>query len=266
MKLAMTDWWGQADRFLGVMDRARAAGVDITGDVYPYEYWQSTLTVMFPKRDFRNRESAEFALKHLAPAEGLLLSDFSPDRSLIGKTVAQVAAQRGVDPAEALMQLIAESQAPGATEAVIGTSMRGDDIAKLIAWPHANICSDGALGDRHPRGIGSFPRVLRVYVREQHLLTLEQAIHTMTQSAADHMGIADRGVIRPGARADLVLFDPATIADRATSETPGAQSVGISRVWVNGALVFKDGQPTGVRSGQAVLRGASAKAKAVGAR
>lgn len=266
MKLAMTDWWGQADRFIGVMDRARAAGVDITGDVYPYEYWQSTLTVMFPKRDFTNRESAEFALEHLAPAEGLLLSEFSPDRSLVGKTVAQVAAQRGVDPAEALMQLIAESQVPGASEMVIGTSMRGDDIAKLIAWPHANISSDGMLGDLHPRGIGSFPRVLRRYVREEKLLTLEQAIHKMTGATAAHMGIADRGVIRPGARADLVLFDPARIADRATSENPSAQSVGVSRVWVNGGLVFKDGQATGVRSGQPVLRGPAAGKKAAGAR
>lgn len=264
MKLAMTDWWGQADRYLGVMDRARAAGVDITGDVYPYEYWQSTLTVMFPKRDFTNRESAEFALKHLAPADGLLLSDFSPDPSLVGKTVAQVAVKRGIDPAVALMQLIAESQVPGAHEMVIGTSMRSDDVARLIAWPSSNISSDGMLEDRHPRGAGSFPRVLRRYVREQPLLTLEQAVHKMTGAAADHMGLTDRGVIRPGAHADLVLFDPVTIADRATSETPSALSVGISRVWVNGALVLKDGQPTGVRSGQPVRRAVQEKRAAGG--
>lgn len=259
MKLAMTDWWGQAGRYLDVMDRARAAGVDITGDVYPYEYWQSTLTVMFPKRDFNSRESAEFALKHLAPADGLLLSLFSPDPALVGKTVAQIAAQRGIDPAAALMQLIAESQVPGAEEMVIGTSMRGDDVATLIAWPHANISSDGILEDRHPRGAGSFTRVLRQYVRQQKLLTLEQAVHKMTGAAAEHMGIADRGVIRPGARADLVLFDPETVADRATSENPSALSIGISRVWVNGALTFRNGQPTGVRAGQPVRRGAPAK-------
>jgi N-acyl-D-amino-acid deacylase len=266
MKLAMTDWWGQADRYLGVLDRARAAGIDITGDVYPYEYWQSTLTVMFPKRDFANRESAQFALKHLAPADGLRLSLFSPDPTLVGKTVAQIAAQRGIDPADALMRLIAESQVPDAREIVIGTSMHADDVAKLIAWPRANISSDGQLADRHPRGAGSFPRVLRRYVREQHLLTLEQAIYKMTGAAAAHMGIADRGVIRPGMRADLVLFDPTQISDRATSEDPTAQSVGITRVWVNGALVFKDGRPTGVRSGQPVRRGAQAKRKTVSTR
>lgn len=254
MKLAMLDWWGQADRFLGVMDRARAEGVKITGDVYPYEYWQSTLGVMFPKRDFTNRASAEFALAHLAPADGLLLSTFSPDPSLVGKTVANVAAQRGVDPAKALMQLIAETRGPKASESVIGTSMRADDIAKLIAWPHSNICSDGALSGLHPRGTGTFPRVLRMYVNEQHLLTLEQAVHKMSGAAAAHMGITDRGVIRPGAQADLVLFDPATITDRATTKDPAAQSVGVSRVWVNGALVFQDGKATDARPGQAIRR------------
>lgn len=254
MKLAMTDWWGQADRYLGMMDRARAADVDITGDVYPYEYWQSTLTVMFPKRDFSNRESAEFALGHLAPADGLLLSMFSPDATLVGKTVAQIASQRGVDSADALMQLIAESQVPDAEEMVIGTSMRADDVAKLIAWPHANISSDGMLEDRHPRGAGSFTRVLRQYVREQRLLSLEQAVHKMTGAPAAHMGLGDRGVIQPGAHADLVLFDAETVADRATSDNPSALSIGVSRVWVNGGLVFSDGQPTGVRTGQAVRR------------
>ena len=256
MKLAMTDWWGQADRFLAVMDRARAAGVKITGDVYPYEYWHSTLTVMFPERDFSNRKTAEFALKHLAPADGLLLSSFSPDPSLVGKTISEVAVQRGIDPADALMQLIAESQVDGASEAVMATSMRGDDIAKLIAWPHSNICSDGTLASRHPRGAGSFTRILRQYVREDRLLTLEEAVHKMTGASAENMGIRDRGTIRAGQHADLVMFDPATVADRATIENPTAQSVGISRVWVNGTLVFSDGRSTGNRPGQIVRRSA----------
>jgi len=258
MKLAMVDLWGQAGRYLDVLDRARAAGVDITGDVYPYEYWQTTLTVLFPKRDFSNRESAEFALAHIARPEGLLLSRFSPDPSLVGKTIAQVAKQRAVDPADALMQLIAESQVPGAEEMVIGTSMRSDDVARLIAWPNANISSDGSLDDLHPRGTGSFPRVLRQYVRERKMLTLEQAVYKMTGAAAAHMGISDRGTIRPGAYADLVLFDPDKVADRATSESPSAQSVGISRVWVNGALVFKDGKATGNHSGQPIKRPSTA--------
>ena len=254
MKLAMTDWWNQASRFLGVMDRARAEGIQITGDVYPYEYWQSTLTVMFPKRDFTNRASAEFALEHLAPADGLLLSNFSPDPSLVGKTVAQIAKLRGIDAPTALMQLIAESRAPGAEEMVIGTSMHPNDVASLIAWPHANISSDGMMTDLHPRGAGSFPRVLRKYVREEPLLTIEQAVHKMTGAAAAHMGITDRGVLRPGARADLVLFDRAIVSDKATSEEPSALSIGISRVWVNGETVFSNGKPTGAHAGRVIKR------------
>lgn len=256
MKLAMTDWWGQADRFLAVMDRARADGVKITGDIYPYEYWHSSLTVLFPERDFSNRESAKFALEHVAPADGLVLSSFSPDPSLVGKSVAQIAAQRGIDPASALMALIAESEVEGASAGVMGTSMRSDDIAKLIAWRYSNICSDGTLASRHPRGAGSFTRILRQYVREDRLLTLEEAVRKMTGASAENMGIGDRGTIRVGQHADLVMFDPATVADRATIENPTALSVGIARVWVNGTLVFNDGRATGNRPGQIVKRSA----------
>src|SRR3546814_3271839 len=110
-------------------------------------------------------------------------------------------------------------------------------IAKFIAWPQANICSDGSLDGLHPRGYGTFPRVLRMYVREKKMLTLEQAVHKMTGLAAQHVGLRDRGRIRVGAAADLALFDPRTVADRATYEKPHALSVGIARVWGNGTRV-----------------------------
>jgi N-acyl-D-amino-acid deacylase len=97
-KLAMTDWWGQADRYLAMLDKARAEGVDVTLDIYPYTGWQATLTVLWPDRNFDDRLTTEFILKHLAPPEGLLISD-APDHALIGKTVAQIAASRGTDPA-----------------------------------------------------------------------------------------------------------------------------------------------------------------------
>ncbi|MBA3564977.1 MAG: D-aminoacylase [Gammaproteobacteria bacterium] len=254
MKLAMTDWWGRAPRFLAVMERARADGVEITGDVYPYEYWQSTLTVLFPNRDFTNREAAEFALRSIAPAEGLRLTKFTPAPALAGKTIAEIAAERRADPAVTLMRLIAQSQVRGEEESVIGTSMHPDDVAALIKWPYANICSDGALMDAHPRGAGTFTRVLRQYVRERHVLTLEEAIQKMTAASAAHMGIKDRGVIRPQAFADLVLFDPEIVSDRATIENPSAMSVGIAKVWVNGVLVLDDGRPTGARAGRAIRR------------
>ncbi|MBS0557145.1 MAG: D-aminoacylase [Proteobacteria bacterium] len=253
-KLAMTDWWGQADRFLAVLDKARAEGVEATLDVYPYAYWHSTLTVMWPKRDFDNRATAEFALEHLAPPEGLLIAKFTPDPSLAGKTVADIARERGTDAPATAMALIREAQAVDGSVNVIATSMDERDIAKFIAWPNANISSDGMLHNMHPRGAGAFTRVLRVYVREQKLLTLQEAVHKMSGLSAQHMGLHDRGEIRPGEFADLVLFDPATVADRATTKDPEALSAGINRVWVNGTLVFQDGKATGAFPGRVLRR------------
>jgi N-acyl-D-amino-acid deacylase len=172
---------------------------------------------------------------------------------LEGKTIAEIARQRGTDPAQTLMDLIAASPEPG-SESVIATSMILPDIAALIGWRHSNISSDGLLAGGHPRGAGSFTRVLRLFVREQKLLTLEQAIHKMTALSAEHVGIAGRGVITPGAAADLVLFDPEIVADQATIEHPQRLSVGIARVWVNGQLVFADGRSTSIRPGVAIRR------------
>ena len=263
-KLAMRSLWGQADRLLARLDEARAAGIAITADVYPYTYWQSTMTVLFPERDFDNRESAAFALRELAPPEGLLLARFDPEPTYVGKTVAEIAALRGADPVTTYMDLIAEARALAEetgrqTESVIGTSMTDDDVARLVAWPHANICTDGALAGRHPRGFGAFPRVLRRYVRETSLLTLEEAIRKMTALAAENVGLTDRGRIQPGLAADLVLFDPARVTDRATPDDPQRPSEGIEQVWVNGVAVFANGAPTDARPGQVLRRRSSSK-------
>jgi N-acyl-D-amino-acid deacylase len=261
IKIGLIDSWGQADRLVARLDAARAQGVDITADLYPYEFWQSTLTVMFPERNFQDRQAAEYALRSLARPEGLRLSLYQPDPSLVGRTVAEIAAMRGTDPAATLMALIAAAPEPG-SESVIGTSMDPRDIATLLRWPHSNIASDGSLASRHPRGAGSFTRVLRQYVREERVLSLEQAVHRMTGLSAAHMGFADRGVIRAGARADLVLFDPATVSDHATIENPAALSTGIDRVWVNGILAYAEGAATGARPGQ-VIRRANAAASPI---
>lgn len=254
MKLAMVDWWGQAPRFLATMDRARAARVKITGDLYPYEFWQSGLAVLFPNRDFANREAAEFALKSVAPADKIWLSEFPPEPALVGRTLAEVAKARRTDPPQTLMDLIRESEAKGEGSMIIAASMDPRDTAALVAWPHAAISSDGMLQDRHPRGAGAFTKVLRQYVREQKLLSLEQAVRKMSGLPAENLGIRDRGVIRPGAHADLVLFDPATVSDRSTIEQPDALSMGIAQVWVNGRPVWRDGKPTGERPGRVIRR------------
>ncbi len=259
IKLAMRSLWGQADSLIRVLDRARAGGVDVTADIYPYTYWQSTLTVLFPERDFANRATAEFVLREVAAPDGLLLSRFAPDSSYVGKTVADIARLRGTDPATTLMALIheteeAERAGRPSSESVIGTSMDERDIARLVAWPHTNICSDGELAGRHPRGFGAFPRVLRQYVREQRVLTLPEAVRKMTELSAAHVGIRERGRIAPGYFADLVLFDPGAVSDRATPTAPREQSVGVHTVWVNGDIVYQGGQSTGRHPGRVLRR------------
>ena len=259
-KLAMHSLWGQTDRLLGTFERARASGVDITADIYPYLYWQSTLTVLFPERDFENRQTAEFVLKEVSTPDGLLLGTFAPQPSYAGKTIAEIAKLRGTDPAATLMDLIREALAyekktgRDDVESVIGTSMSEPDLERLLAWPHANICTDGELDGRHPRGYGSFPRVLGRYVREGKVMSLEEAIRKMTSLAAHNVGLSGRGEIRPGQAADLVLFDPEKVLDRATTKDPQARSAGIEKVWVNGALVFEGGVATAARPGRVLER------------
>ncbi len=252
LKLAMRSLWGKADVLLARLDSARDAGVDVTADVYPYPYWQSTMTVLFPERDFTNRATASFALTELTSPDGMLLAAFSPDTSYIGKTLAEIAALRGSDPVTTYIDLIAESR--DGSESVIATSMHEADIASLIAWRYASICTDGSLAGRHPRGIGTFPRVFARYVRTGGVLTLEEAVRKMTSLAAANTGIEGRGTIRTGYYADLVLFDPEVVADRATPENPQLTSVGVEMVWVNGVVVYRNEAGTGHYPGVVIRR------------
>ncbi len=262
-KLAMRNLWGKADRLLARLNRARAAGVDITGDMYPYLYWESTLTVLFPERDFENRDTAALVLREIAPADGLLLTQFDAEPSYAGKTVAEIARMRHSDTVTTLIDLIRMSEARrletgDGGESVIGTSMREPDVERLMAWPQMNFCTDGYLEGPHPRGFGSFPRILGHYVRDRRVIRLEEAVRKASALAAAHMGFPDRGLIKAGQHADLVLFDPATVIDRATPALPHAVSAGISRVWVNGVLVYADGKSTGERPGRVLRRAAGA--------
>ena len=259
IKLAMTPLWGRAGEIIETMENARAGGIEISADIYPYEYWQSDMLVLLPERDISDRSQVELALTEIAPPDGLWFTQFDPKPDYVGKTLAEVAELRGSDPVTTFMELIAESQAmqretgEGA-DMIIGTSMKEEDIKALMAWPHSNIATDGSLDDQHPRGAGAFPRVLGRYVRQQGLMSLEEAVHKMTGLSAQHMGFRDRGVIRPGAVADLVMFDPDTIIDNATPQNPDLLSSGISRVWVNGRVVYENGKETGQRPGRFIAR------------
>jgi N-acyl-D-amino-acid deacylase len=251
IKLAMRGLWGQADKLIAVLDRARASGVNVTADIYPYTYWQSGMTVLFPARDFSNHAEAEFVLKELVAPEDLLIVGFPERPEYVGKTVAQIAAIRGMDPAATVLKLIEESKQQGPT--IVATSMDEKDVARLMQWPWANICSDGTSSGGHPRGFGSFPRVLGRYVRELQVLPLPEAIRKITSLSAANVGLTDRGTIAAGKAADLVLFDPQQIADRATTVDARALSVGVRTVWVNGELVFDRGTTTHGHPGR-VLR------------
>jgi N-acyl-D-amino-acid deacylase len=259
IKLAMKRLWGEAPRIIARLDAARADGVRISADIYPYEYWQSNLMVLLPARDYTDRAAIEEALDQIAPPEGLWITGYAPDPSLIGMTLSEIAAARGVDTATAFRQLAesvdSDDEAAGNdTVSIIGTSMIEEDIGQLMQWPHTNICTDGAFEDLHPRARGSFTRVLGRYVRERKLMTLEEAVHKMTGLAAQHMGFDDRGVIRAGAIADLVLFDPQSVIDRATPDESQLLSEGIHAVWVGGQQVFAQGHATDARPGKVIRR------------
>lgn len=260
-KLAMKRLWGRAPQTLARLDQAREEGVDITADIYPYEYWQANLMVLLPGRDPSDRKAVELALTEMAPPEGLWFTDFPAHPDYVGKTLVEVARLRGTDPVSAFMEVAKESidwqeRTGESGDTIIGTSMLDSDIKQLLLWPHTNLCTDGGLEDLHPRARGSYPRVLGRYVREQGLLSLEEAVHKMTGLAAAHMGLANRGTLVAGAAADLVLFDPDTIIDNATPQAPELLSTGVLAVWVNGEQVFANGAATGKHSGQVIRRGA----------
>lgn len=264
MKLAMRSLWGETDRLLRRLEEARRDGVEVTADVYPYTFWQSTMTVLFPDRDFDDREAFEFALDELVPPEGMLIGRYEPRPEYEGRTLAEIAEMRGESPVDTYMALVAAVVATDAGESIVATSMAEEDVIDLVRWEHTNISTDGALRGAHPRGFGAFTRVLGPWVRAGHL-SLEEAVHKATGLAARHAGIADRGVIRVGAPADLVLFDPETVGDRATRREPHRVSEGIEGVWVNGVRVYEGGgRTTGARPGRVLTRPGVSTTSAVG--
>jgi len=260
IKLAMTRWWGQADRLTTKLDEARASGVDITADIYPYRAWNSGfswLTTLFPDRDLDRRDGAEYILRDMLSPEGILIPNYRPEPAYDGMTIAEIAGIRESDPETTLMELLKAEMAMDDEESgssMLGFAMDEPDIESLMAWPHTVIGSDGELAGPHPRGFGAFTRFLGHYIRERNVVSLEEGIRRMTSLSAQHVGIAERGSIQVGHYADLVLFDPEGVRDRATPEAPHVPSLGIEKVWVNGRLVIEGGKNTGNRPGKPIRR------------
>lgn len=214
--------------------------------------WQANLGVLYPRRNFADSTETDSILKHLNTADDILFNRVDGHSEYRGKTLAQVAILRGRRPERTTMDLLAEPGGPDA--GIIAKGMDDADVATLIRWPFANVCSDGLSSGLHPRGFGSFSKVLGPYARDRQLFSVEEAVRKMMSLSAANVGIAQRGIIAPGYFADLVLFEPATVTDHASFETPQAQATGIDFVWVNGELVFDGKTPTGRMAGKALRR------------
>ena len=248
-KASGAESWGLVEHSLGLIDEARARGVDVTADQYPYTAGSTSLFAVL-----QNYEEGTAGVG--APDWTKIVLASAPGHpEMEGHNVAALAADLGVDPVEAARRIV-DTEGYGAV--VVIHSMSEDDVRTVMAHPTTMIGSDGIPtfgGKPHPRLYGTFARVLGHYARDEAVLTLEAAVHRMTGMPAAKFGLRGRGVIEPGAWADLVLFDPATIADVATYESPRRHPSGIRCVWVNGTAVVRDGVHTGERPGRALRRG-----------
>jgi dihydroorotase/N-acyl-D-amino-acid deacylase len=282
-KVMSTAMQGRSVELLALVDSAVARGVDITLDQYPYAAGSTGLTVQFPRwsvdggtarlaerltdPDMRRRIIDELVYQ-LAEVRGrndpanvqLAYCDF--DHSLDGLNLAEVLELRGHDVTlRNAAELIVELQEAGGCQ-VIYHAMHPDDVATILKHPRTMIAADGGIevpgiGHPHPRNYGSFARVLGRYVRELGVLPLHTAIHKMTRMPAGRIGLADRGQLVAGAIADVVVFDPATVIDRATYTDPHQYAEGMRHLFVAGEAVLMNGDMTGARPGRVLRSGAN---------
>lgn len=259
----------RAARALEEIRRFRERGVDVTFDVHPFPATNTHLSaVVIPPRlseggrlaerlqrpSVRRRVRREVAGKiaWVGGAERIIIELFEPDPSLQGRSLVRAAAKRGTDPVTTAMDLAAESD-----PRCIFHLMRTEDVSLILTDPNGMIASDAnVVTDRsvpvHPRNYGAFPRVLREYVRERKLLTLEEAVRKMTSMPARKFGIRDRGTIAPGFKADLVLFDAKKVHERTTFARPHAYPTGIARVIVNGQVAWNGRELSRRRAGEVI--------------
>jgi N-acyl-D-amino-acid deacylase len=249
IKLGTVGVWRRAADVIKMFEAARARGLDVTADAYPYNAWSSTITVLIPSKRYDDPADVARGLADVGGAENVLITRHAAHPEYEYKTLAAVAASQGITPVALFIQIVKDGGA-----SVVCTSMVDEDIRAFYQWPWTMVSSDGGIGMRHPRGAGTFPRVLGLFVRERQWLTLEDAIRKMTTLPASRLKLTDRGVIRSGARADLVLFDPATIIDRSTFNDPFTIATGVRAVWVNGTKVWDGTRPTGARPGMVLMK------------
>ena len=286
LKISYPPFWDRFDDVLAIIEEARRSGLKITADMYPYPAGSTGLDAIMPPwvkeggidqwiarmQDPETRAKLIQAMREnpddwdnrLASggADSVLLVEFrNPDlKHLAGMTLAEVAQQRGMSPEETAMDLVIEDRT---RVGAMYFNQSEDVVRKAIQQPWVSFCTDAVsiaaegdqlLNHRHPRTYGTFPRVLGHYARDLQLLSLEQAVHRASGLPATNLSLRDRGFLREGYFADVLVFDPTTIQDHATFEQPHQYSTGMEKVFVNGELVFEDGEHTGALPGQ-VVRG-----------
>jgi dihydroorotase/N-acyl-D-amino-acid deacylase len=292
LKTAYKPNWGRMPEMLAKIEAARARGLDITANQYPYTRAANGLDACLPLwareggtermlarlRNPADRERIKREMEDPASpgwenqwygsggGDGIMISSvLNPAlRKYEGMTLTAIGKQMGKDPRDAVMDLVIADR--GFTE-VVTSIMREDDVVAALKSPLVSICTDsgakaedGPLSESktHPRGFGTFPRILGRYVRDEKVLRLEEAIRKMTSQPATRVHLQDRGILRPGMAADVTVFDPATIRDVATYENPMHYSIGVRYVLVNGRAVLADGKITSERPGRA-LKGPGAR-------
>ncbi len=275
LKASRPENWDKLEAAIAKVEAARAEGLDVGADVYTYPASATGLNAIMPPwaqegghdawvarlRDPATRERIRAEIDMIS-ADKILLVGFKSERlkPLTGRTLAEVAAERGVSPEVAAMDLVVEDDS---RVGAVYFSMSEDNVRRKVALPWVTFGSDAGAPSAegvflksmsHPRAYGNFARLLGRYVREEKLVPLPEAIRRLTSLPAANLKIADRGRLAPGYFADVVVFDPATIADHATFAEPHRYSTGVRHVLVNGVPVLADGEPTGATPGR-VVRG-----------
>ncbi len=274
--------WGAMQQVIEKIDAARASGLDVTADMYPYAASATGLSSVLPPwaaaegKLFENLEDAvkraEIKAESMQPGgrweamvdqhgqEGVMPIGFQKEENkpYVGRRLSEIAQERGQDWFDAVCDLLLSERQRIST---IYFSMSEENVAMQLGLPWIKVSTDAgghdpawarAYGPVHPRGYGSYPRVLGKYVREEKRLSLEEAVNKMSGAVAARLSLSDRGLLVCGLQADVVLFDEHTIGDRATFEDPHQLSVGVHDVWVNGIRVVRDGAHTGATPGQVV--------------
>ena len=268
--------WQLMDEAINLIENAQKEGLSITTDMYMYNASSTGLNILLPEwakegghdktmelieMPDKKQQMIDEIYFHVPPEKILLVGFKNEDmRKLIGKTLAEVATERHLSPREAVVNLIYEDNS---RIQVVYFSMSEDNIKKKLALPYMSICSDAGsyategvflLQSTHPRAYGSFARLLGHFVREEQIITLEEAIYKLTSLPASNLKIKKHGALKVGFYADITVFDPAKIKDQATFQQPHQYAKGMLHVFVNGKQVLKDGEHTGALPGR-VVRG-----------